>query len=119
MVACETLLSGKCQNCGSSNLVEDKDVGEVVCRDCGLVVREQIINEGPEWRDFPEEGKERSRVGGPVSLSFHDKGLSTVIDRSNRDAFGRTLTTSARQQLYRLRKWNTRVGLHSSVDRNL
>jgi len=114
----ETLLSRQCPNCGSCNIIEDHEVGEVVCRDCGLV-REKIINEGPEWRTFPEKGEERSRVGMPFSLSIHDKGLSTVIDRTNRDAFGREIPTSARQGMFRLRKWQNRIAFNSSVNKNL
>ncbi|MEM2094662.1 MAG: transcription initiation factor IIB, partial [Candidatus Bathyarchaeia archaeon] len=73
-----------------------------------------------EWRAFTrEEKEERSRVGTPVSLTVHDKGLSTVIDRVNRDAFGRELPAATRLQMLRLRKWHIRARVHSSVDRNL
>lgn len=109
-----------CSECGSDNLIEDSDMGEVVCGNCGLVVREKILNEGPEWRAFTREEKMgRSRVGSPTSLSVHDKGLSTVIDRVNRDAFGRELPSSTRLQMLRLRKWHIRARIHSSIDRNL
>ena len=95
-------------------------MGEIVCGNCGLVVKENVIDEGPEWRAFTrEEKQERSRVGTPFSLSVHDKGLSTVIDRVNRDAFGRELPASTRLQMLRLRKWQIRARVHSSVDRNL
>jgi transcription initiation factor TFIIB len=95
-------------------------MGEVICRRCGLVVRENVMDEGPEWRAFTRQEKEqRSRVGTPISLSVHDKGLSTVIDRVNKDAFGRELSASTRLQMLRLRKWHIRARVHSSVDRNL
>lgn len=95
-------------------------MGEVVCGNCGLVIRENMMDEGPEWRAFTREEKEaRSRVGTPTSLSVHDKGLSTVIDRVNRDAFGRELPASMKLQMLRLRKWHIRARVHSSVDRNL
>ena len=95
-------------------------MGEIVCGNCGLVIRENVVNEGPEWRAFTGEEKEdRSRVGTLTSLSVHDKGLSTVIDRVNRDAFGRQLPAATRLQMLRLRKWHIRARVHSSVDRNL
>jgi transcription initiation factor TFIIB len=95
-------------------------MGEVICGRCGLVVRENVMDEGPEWRAFTRQEKEqRSRVGTPISLSVHDKGLSTVIDRVNKDAFGRELSASTRLQMLRLRKWHIRARVHSSVDRNL
>jgi len=109
-----------CPECASTNLVEDLDQGEIVCGECGLVLREHTENQGPEWRAFTREEKdERSRVGTPTSYSVHDKGLSTVIDRVNRDAFGRELSASTRLQMLRLRKWQIRARVHSSVDRNL
>lgn len=109
-----------CPECGDHNLIEDRDRGEIVCGACGLVIHENVMDEGPEWRAFTqEEKKRRNRVGSPSSLSVHDKGLSTVIDRVNRDAFGRQLPTSTRLQMLRLRKWQIRARVHSSVDRNL
>jgi len=42
-----------------------------------------------------------------------------VIDRANRDAFGRKIPASTRFQMLRLRKWQIRSKVHSSIDRNL
>ena len=109
-----------CPECGSPNLVEDYDLGEVICQACGLVLSEHAINRGPEWRAFTKEEKEsRGRVGIPTSFSIHDKGLSTVIDHVNRDAFGRQLPLARRLEMLRLRKWQIRTRVQSSVDRNL
>ncbi|MCW4052563.1 MAG: transcription initiation factor IIB [Candidatus Bathyarchaeota archaeon] len=113
-------LTDKCPECSSPNLVHDYDSGETVCGDCGLVLREQTMDKGPEWRAFTQEEKaSRSRVGVPTSYSVHDKGLSTAIGRVDRDAFGRKLPLSTRLQMWRLRKWQIRSRVHSSVDRNL
>ncbi|MCK5593230.1 transcription initiation factor IIB, partial [Candidatus Bathyarchaeota archaeon] len=113
-------LTDKCQECGSLNLIHDYDSGETICGDCGLVLREQTMDKGPEWRAFTREEKaSRSRVGVPMSYSVHDKGLSTAIGRIDRDAFGRKLPLATRLQMWRLRKWQIRSRVHSSVDRNL
>jgi transcription initiation factor TFIIB len=113
-------LIDKCPECGSSNLVHDYDTGETICGDCGLVLYEQMMDKGPEWRAFTQEEKaSRSRVGVPTSYSVHDKGLSTAISQVDRDAFGRKLPLSTRLQMWRLRKWQIRSRVHSSVDRNL
>jgi len=110
----------KCPECGDTNLVHDYDTGETVCGSCGLVIQEQMMDKGPEWRAFTREEKEsRSRVGIPTSYSVHDKGLSTAIGRVDRDAFGRKLPLSTRLQMWRLRKWQIRSRVHSSADRNL
>ncbi len=109
-----------CPECGGLNLIEDYDQGETICQDCGLVLTQNAMSRGPEWRAFTkEERDERGRVGIPTSFSIHDKGLSTVIDRVNRDAYGRQLSPETRMEMLRLRKWQIRTRVHSSSDRNL
>src|SRR2546425_654142 len=109
-----------CPECASLNLIEDFDQGETICQDCGLVLSQNLMSRGPEWRAFTKEEKDgRGRVGIPTSFSIHDKGLSTVIDRVNRDAFGRQLPFETRMEMLRLRKWQIRTRVHSSSDRNL
>ncbi len=113
-------LAEKCPECASKNLVHDYDTGETVCGDCGLVLYEQMMDKGPEWRAFTQEEKaSRRRVGMPTSYSVHDKGLSTTISQVDRDAFGRKLPLSTRLLMWRLRKWQIRSRVHSSSDRNL
>ena len=71
-------LVDKCPECTSKNLRHDYDSGKTICGDCGLVLYEQMMDKGPEWRAFTSEEKtSRSRVGMPTSYSIHDKGLST------------------------------------------
>ncbi len=109
-----------CPECSGKNLIHDSDTGETICGDCGLVLYEQMLDKGPEWRAFTQQEKaSRSRVGMPTSYSIHDKGLSTTISQIDRDAFGRKLPQSTRLQMWRLRKWQIRSRVHSSVDRNL
>ena len=113
-------LADKCPECASKNLVHDYDTGETICGACGLVLYEQMLDKGPEWRAFTQQEKaSRSRVGMPTSYSIHDKGLSTTISQVDRDAFGRKLPLSTRLQMWRLRKWQIRSRVHSSTDRNL
>ncbi len=113
-------LADKCPECASNNLIHDCGTGETICGDCGLVLYDQMLDKGPEWRAFTQEEKaSRSRVGMPTSYSVHDKGLSTAISQVDRDAFGRKLPLSTRLQMWRLRKWQIRSRVHSSIDRNL
>ena len=110
----------KCPECTSKNFVHDYDTGETVCGACGLVLYEQMLDKGPEWRAFTQQEKtSRSRVGVPTSYSVHDKGLSTTISQIDRDAFGRKLPLTTRLLMWRLRKWQIRSRVHSSTDRNL
>ena len=110
---------GLCPECGSPELVADTEMGETVCSKCGLVILGDMLDRSPEWRAFTlEEKRSKRRVGAPVTYSHFDKGLSTVI-WGNRDAFGRPLSPEVRHQMWRLRKWQIRSQVHSSVNRNL
>jgi len=109
----------KCLEC-SNSLIEDFGCGEIICQSCGLVTSDKVMDRGPEWRAFTKEEREsRGRVGVPMSYSMHDKGLSTVIDRINRDAYGRQLPISTRLEMLRLRKLQIRTRAHSHKVRNL
>jgi transcription initiation factor TFIIB len=113
-------LAEKCPECASKNLVHDYDTSETICGDCGLVLYGQMLDKGPEWRAYTQQEKtSRSRVGMPTSYSVHDKGLSTAISQVDRDAFGRKLPLATRLLMWRLRKWQIRSRVHSSIDRNL
>jgi transcription initiation factor TFIIB len=110
----------ECPECGSTNVVHDPDSGEIICGSCGMVLKDNILDEGPEWRAFtPIEKESRSRVGVPLSFAVHDKGLTTMIGRVGRDAYGRRISLDTKLQMLRLRKWQIRSRVHSSVDRNL
>ena len=93
---------------------------ETICQGCGLVVEENEIDRGPEWRAFDSAEKdEKSRVGAPTTNMMHDKGLSTNIDWRDRDAYGNSLDSRQRQKMQRLRKWNERFRTRDSKERNL
>ncbi len=114
------VLEDRCPECGSTDLVYDYSAGEKFCRSCGLVIQDDAIDTGPEWRAFTlEEKASRSRVGMPTSYSFDDKGLSTSIGPIDRDALGRKLPFSTRIKMWRLKKWQYRSRYHSSIQRNL
>jgi transcription initiation factor TFIIB len=94
--------------------------GETVCSECGLVVEEDEIDRGPEWRAFDSAERDRkSRVGAPTSKMMHDKGLSTNIGWQDKDAYGNSLSSRQRQKMQRLRTWNERFRTRDSKERNL
>ncbi len=110
----------RCPDCGSNSTIQDFQRGDTICRDCGTVIDDSLIDDGPEWRAFTSvERSKRSRVGSPTTYTVHDKGLSTQIGWEDRDVFGKKLSPSQRSQIYRLRKWHIRTRVHSSIDRNL
>ncbi|MCS4537499.1 MAG: transcription initiation factor IIB [Thaumarchaeota archaeon] len=110
----------RCPRCGRGPMVVDTAGGELFCSNCGYVVREKIEEIGPEWRAFSKEEKDdRSRTGIPASLAMHDMGLATVIGVEDRDASGKSLPSSIKATIERLRTWDGRSQVHEPVDRNL
>ncbi|MFC7157750.1 transcription initiation factor IIB family protein [Halomarina halobia] len=91
---------------------------ETVCEDCGLVIDEQQIDHGPEWRFFADDETTRERTGAPLTPARHDRGLSTTIGRK-RDGRGRTLSGAKQRQLGRLRREQTWARWQSTADQNL
>jgi transcription initiation factor TFIIB len=68
----------KCPECGSKNIITDSRHAELYCADCGIVITENIVDLGPEWRSYDEEqASKRIRTGPPMSYRIHDKGLGT------------------------------------------
>jgi transcription initiation factor TFIIB len=109
-----------CIECNSTKLIKDYERAEIVCMNCGLVLHEKLMDDGPEWRAFDmEQMDKRSRVGAPTTYTIHDKGLSTMIDWRNQDIFGKNLTPKRRAQIYRLRKWQRRIRVSDAKERNL
>jgi len=103
----ETTRTAGCPECDGP-LRSDGD--ETVCRSCGLVVSEDRIDRGPEWRGIDEE---RERTGAPLTRSRHDRGLSTEIGRGSSRLTGRK-----RRRLARMRRQHSRSQIASKSERN-
>jgi transcription initiation factor TFIIB len=68
----------RCPECNSDKLINDHERGEIVCGACGLVIDDNLVDMGPEWRAFDHEQRDkRTRVGAPITYTIHDKGLRT------------------------------------------
>lgn len=89
-----------------------QDGCETVCAHCGLVVGEDSIDRGPEWRSFEDDETDSARTGAPLTRSRHDRGLSTEIGRSTR------LKGRKRRQMARLRRQHRRAQVSSKRERN-
>ena len=113
-------LTAICPECSSTYLSRNYSRAELVCDDCGLVIEEDLIDYGPEWRAFDSEQREkRARTGAPMNYMIHDKGLSTTIGWTNRDAYGKSIPNRNRAQLFRLRKWQRRIRISDATVKNL
>ncbi|MBI4155242.1 hypothetical protein HY498_04110, partial [Candidatus Woesearchaeota archaeon] len=74
----------KCPECGSINLILNKEKGEVICRDCGLVIEEKMVDFGQEWREFDsDQADKKRRTGAPMTYSVsYDEPI--VIKKDNK-----------------------------------
>ena len=105
----------KCPECGSINLIFDKDRGEVICRSCGLVIEERVVDFDQEHREFDsEQGEKRRRAGAPLSWTKFDRGLGTDVGQKQ-DIY--KLSGKERNKFFRLRKWQYRMS--TAIERNL
>jgi transcription initiation factor TFIIB len=85
---------------------------ETVCGECGLVVGEDAIDRGPEWRSFADDETDSKRTGAPLTRSRHDRGLSTEIGYSSR------LKGRKRRRIARMRRQHNRAQISTKAERN-
>jgi len=107
----------KCPECNSINLFINRDKGEIICRDCGIVVDDKLVEFGQEWRDFDSEGEGsegHGRTGAPMTYTQYDKGLGTEVGQK---ADLLQLASKDRNKFFRLRKWQYRIS--TAIERNL
>lgn len=105
----------KCPECGGINLSWNRDRGEIICRDCGLVIEEKMVDFTQEWREFDsEEGEKRRRSGAPMTYTQYDQGLGTEVGQK---ADLLRLGGKDRNKFFRLRKWQYRIS--TAIERNL
>lgn len=106
----------RCPECDGTSFIEDETRGELICASCGLVLKEDLIDRGQEWRAFDsEQMSQRARSGTPLTYTKHDKGLTTEIGKGMGELY--KVPGKKRAQYYRLKKWHKR--LIESKDRNL
>lgn len=105
----------KCPECGSINLFHNREKGEVICKDCGLVVEDKMVDFTQEWREFDSDGAEKKRrTGAPMTYTQYDQGLGTEVGQKT-DLYG--LSGKDRNKFFRLRKWQYRIS--TAIERNL
>lgn len=107
-----------CPECKTGRLVVDPSRGEVACELCGLVVQENLIDQGPDWRSFQDSGKANQERAAPLSSLQHDYGFGTVMWGST-DAHGRAVQAGSLPQLKRMQKWDRRSKFRRGTERNL
>jgi transcription initiation factor TFIIB len=90
----------ECPEC-AGKLVPVHRSGDVVCGQCGLIIRERALDylHSGKRAFTKEERASRERTGSPISPLTPDIGLSTVLNKSE----------IKNQDLKRAAKWDTRI----------
>src|SRR5256886_7706335 len=82
----------RCPECNSGHLSFDYERGELICEECGLVLTDQMIDQGPEWRAFGgEEGEKNARPRAPLTETNHHKSLSAPNGREKKETDRQTI----------------------------
>ena len=100
----------KCRldTCKTYPVVTDTERGEMYCGGCGLVLLQNMEDTSHESHGFTqEEFMTQTRTGPALSLTMHDKGLSTVMGK-NVDSSGNSISTKSKLAFNRLRVWDQR-----------
>ncbi len=101
-----------------STTITDFETGEMICQNCGAVLQDKISYDERDDNTFTQSA-DYSQVGNRPNLRLHDMGLATVIDKFNSDSKGRPIEYKMRQEMRRMRLWNTRSQAKNSAERNL
>jgi transcription initiation factor TFIIB len=103
-----------CSLCNKhTNILTDPESGEIVCTSCGSIINDKVQEIQSIWNIFDAEDRNsKSRSGAPTSLAKHDRGLSTIIGKVNRDASGQQIDTAMKNRIGRWRTWDLRSQAH-------
>jgi transcription initiation factor TFIIB len=93
------------------------NVAETVCDDCGLVLADEGVDLGPEWRSFEADDASPARTGAPRTPARHDRGLSTEIGWTKSGAHA-SKSARERRRLGRLRTQHSRAQFRTKAERN-
>lgn len=99
-------------------LVTDASRGEVLCSRCGMVILDKVEDTSEQRSYTVEDYNSNARTGMASALSIHDKGLSTIIGNTDRDASGNFISSQMKSTFNRLRTWDSR-SKSNSQERNM
>ncbi|KAG5178789.1 hypothetical protein JKP88DRAFT_328511 [Tribonema minus] len=73
-----------CPECRSRDIVIDFGAGDIICRGCGLVVADRMIEDTAEWRTYADDDRNKgdpSRCSGALEVGF---GSTTYLKGGNK-----------------------------------
>ena len=121
-----------CPLCNSATtLTTDQESRETICTNCGSILANDKLQEMYEeqW-SFPNKDNKNSIVRNDnrnsksyesfsSNLAMHNKGLSTIIGKTSRDATGQQIDNQMKNLMNRLRVWDSRSKVRNNKERNL
>ena len=108
-----------CPECNAT-IIHDNIKGESICSACGYVIEEQVEDYGHEgYSNNSNNNQINTRASGFNSVSYHDFGLHTEIDRNGKDYTGKGFNDEVKKTITSLRKWNTIIRISNSKERRL
>ena len=110
-------MTGTLSVCIHQKSVCDKDLGEQICINCGEVLEQKMNDERAE--SSYDSFMENTRTGPATSLTMHNRGLSTIIGKSNHDFVGKPLGYQMKHFMNRMRLWDSRSQVKTTSERNL
>lgn len=97
-----------CPECGSQRIFLNKEKGEQICKECGFVLDETMMDFGRDWTNF-EDSNSSPRAGAPIT--FTNPEITTSIKKH--DLYG----LKDRNKYFRLMRWQNRA--FNSIEQNL
>lgn len=107
----------KAVSCNHLKQVLDESIGEQVCSSCGQVTEQKMVSYGSEPRY--DDYMKNTRTGPKTSITFHDRGLSTIISRQNTDSTGKSIGFAMKPAFFRMRLWDSRIQAKTTRQRNM
>lgn len=101
-----------CPVCGCSEVLIDFTRSEKACKNCGLVIEENIIDSTIRGTARDKEGNSYSQNGAPRDIALHDGGMTTDFDVNKGNL-------KNRPTWYRLRRLQSQSRISGPRERNL
>jgi transcription initiation factor TFIIB len=100
-----------------TGLITDYESGETICSNCGMVISDRTRPNTLEWHNSEQNGRINGsaakdalqHTGPPSSLANYDKGLYTVIGKTDYDVNGRQLDPLVQYSMHKIRIHDVRT----------
>jgi len=107
----------KCPECGDDHFFANRNKGEIICKSCGLVIDDSMVDFGKDRMLDNEDIAKKSRTGAPFDPRVADNLTTEVGSREDL----RKLPSKTRNLMKRIRKKNkwSSSALHQNLNSNL